>query len=331
MTQPTARLDAIDSAKGIGIILVVFGHAWRGAFGAGLIPDTALFSAIDAGIYAFHMPFFFFLSGLIFLQTLVKYSTGKLLKGRVTRLLWPMALWTWLFFGFKLLGGAAVNSPVTLADFPLVPLPPYEHLWFLWALFLCQTLLILLYAPLPRSIPQSYLRVGAGAFGLILALCLPHLPVPSLIWGPMVAHMPYFLIGVAAGSIRGLERHGRIVVMLAAFAFVAQTGSIMMGGVFSGTAIPSMLLIIYAWMVWPHVDTGGDTRVLRVLRYLGKTSMVIYLTHTIFSAALRIAMLKIGLDSLLLVLIATTLIGLILPITVLVGARRLRLTKLLGF
>ena len=93
MTHLTARFDAIDSAKGIGIILVVFGHAWRGAFGAGLIPNTVLFGAIDAGIYAFHMPLFFFLSGLLFLETLRKYDMGKLLKGRVTRLLcsgpWP--------------------------------------------------------------------------------------------------------------------------------------------------------------------------------------------------------------------------------------------------
>ena len=83
-------------------------------------------------------------------------------------------------------------------------------------------------------------------------------------------------------------------------------------------------------MAWPHVDTGDDNRVLRVLRYLGKTSMVIYLTHTIFSAALRISMLKLGLDSLPLVLIATTLIGLMLPLVVLTVTRRLRLTKLLG-
>lgn len=330
MTHPKARFDAIDSAKGVGIILVVFGHAWRGAFGAGLIPNNALFTAVDAAIYAFHMPFFFFLSGLLFLDTLAKYQTGKLLKGRVTQLLWPMALWTWLFFGFKLLGGAAVNSPVTPTDFPLVPLPPYEHLWFLWALFLCQTLLILLYAPLPRAILQKYLRVGVGAVGLNLALFLPNLSVPSLIWGPMVAHMPYFLIGIALVSSQLKALHPAICV-LAVGVFAERMYFVISCGFPTTTTLASCLLVIFGWMAWQGVDTGGDNRVLRVLRYLGKTSMVIYLTHTIFSAALRIAMLKFGLDSLPLVLIATTLIGLILPLVVLTVAQRLRLTKLLGF
>lgn len=105
----------------------------------------------------------------------------------------------------------------------------------------------------------------------------------------------------------------------------------MAGEPLGSPAIGSALLVIFAWMAWPHVDTGGDNRVLRVLRYLGKTSMVIYLTHTIFSAALRISMLKLGLDSLPLVLIATTLIGLMLPLVILTVTRRLRLTKLLGF
>ncbi|WP_299412870.1 acyltransferase [uncultured Sulfitobacter sp.] len=331
MTHPTTRLDAIDSARGIGIILVVFGHAWRGAFGAGLIPNNAVFAAIDAGIYAFHMPLFFFLSGLLFLETLGKYKTTALLKGRVTRLLWPMALWTWVFFGFKLLGGTAVNTPVTLTDFPLVPLPPYEHLWFLWALFLCHYFLILLYAPLPRWIPQRYWRIGAGTIGLVLAYMLPNISVPSLIWGPMVAHMPYFLIGIAIGGSDNLKRGGKFTAVLGACLFLGYIGLFMAGQPLGNPMIGSALLLIFGWMAWPHVDNGGETRVLQGLLYLGKTSMVIYLTHTIFSATLRIAMLKIEIDSLSFILLATTLIGLIAPLLVLAVARRLRLTKLLGF
>ncbi|MGE4430081.1 MAG: acyltransferase family protein [Sphingobium sp.] len=45
-----ARLDWVDAAKGLGIILVVIGHVWtRGA--------------VRDAIYAFHMPLFFILAG----------------------------------------------------------------------------------------------------------------------------------------------------------------------------------------------------------------------------------------------------------------------------
>ncbi|MEH6645765.1 acyltransferase family protein [Sulfitobacter sp.] len=91
------RVNAADSARSVGILLVVFGHAWRAADRAGLIAEDLIFRAIHSAIYAFHMPLFFFLAGLLFLEALQKYDMETLLKGRVKRLLWPMVLWSWIF------------------------------------------------------------------------------------------------------------------------------------------------------------------------------------------------------------------------------------------
>jgi len=57
----TKRLDWIDIAKGIGIILVVLGHT--------LVPqvrETGFAGFLWIFIYNFHMPLFFFLSGYLF-------------------------------------------------------------------------------------------------------------------------------------------------------------------------------------------------------------------------------------------------------------------------
>ena len=55
LLKPKRRIDWIDSAKGIGIILVVFSHlAFR---------DTQY--SVDV-VFSFHMPLFFFLSGIVF-------------------------------------------------------------------------------------------------------------------------------------------------------------------------------------------------------------------------------------------------------------------------
>lgn len=330
MTIQPNRLDAIDSARGIGIILVVFGHAWRGAYGAGLLPDTALFAAVDAGIYAFHMPLFFFLSGLLMLDMLAKHRMGDLLRGRVTRLLWPMALWTWLFFGFKLLGGAAVNSPVSLGEMPIIPLPPYEHLWFLWALFLCQSLAVLLYALLPKTQARNLTMIGAAAVSLLMAVLSPYVFVPSLIWGPTVAHLPFFLLGIVVGGGK-MTRPNGFVSVLAAGVFFGQIYLVTTATPPGTTTLTSLLLLVFAWMAWMGVDRGGDAPVLKALRYLGKVSMVIYLTHTIFSAALRIGLVRLGIEDVTTILIASTAIGLVAPLAVLWGARKTRAVKLLGF
>jgi len=48
----------VEYAKGIGIILVVYGHVARGVFNAGMSWDVELFKLIDSIIYSFHMPLF---------------------------------------------------------------------------------------------------------------------------------------------------------------------------------------------------------------------------------------------------------------------------------
>ena len=121
------HLAWVDEARGAGIFLVVFGHVWRGVESAGLVADTALFHAVDRVVYAFHMPLFFFLSGLLSYDIFRRRPLGAALVYRAERLLWPLVLWTWLYFAIKGLMGDAVNNPSSWSDFPLFPLPPREQ------------------------------------------------------------------------------------------------------------------------------------------------------------------------------------------------------------
>ena len=323
------RLHAMDSARGLAILLVVFGHAWRGAEAADLIPDFDFFRTVDAAVYAFHMPFFFFLAGLLFFDTLQKYGMKPLLEGRVKRLLWPMVLWGWIFFALKLFAGSSVNTPVSFTDFPIIPLPPYEHLWFLWALFLMQSGLICAYAFGLRICSPYVSRVGAIVLAVVLALINPFLSVPSLVFGPAVEHFPYLLAGIGLGGLAAY-RPSALLAGGAAAAFVIMLWAV---GLQKASVLHSLVLVITAWFAWSFVDQAiaGGTSIMAVLRYLGQASMVIYLTHTIFSAALRIAMLKFGISDLAAVVSFTMLVGVLCPLVVGWGAQRLKLTKVLGF
>ncbi len=322
------RVHAIDSAKGLGILLVVFGHAWRGAYASGLISQTALFDRVDHAIYAFHMPLFFFLSGLLFLESVQKRSAGSALGDRIRRLLWPMALWTWVFFAVKLLAGSATNSPVRMANFPLVPLPPYEHLWFLWALFLIQCAVIVIFVPLRLAFQPDALRGFAGLVAVMLALASPLIYVPSLLWGPMVQHLPYFLAGIGFGAFASL-RAPPWLALFSGGAFAFLLASVAEHGASVGQ---SLVLILLLWPVWSRIDANESPapKFLAILRYLGAASMVIYLSHTIFSAAVRVGLLKSGVEDLWLVLIATSAAGVLFPLVLLLIARRLGFVRLLG-
>ena len=52
--KPNSRISAYDIAKGIGVILVVFGHM------------NTYPTILQKIIYSFHMPLFFLLAGLVF-------------------------------------------------------------------------------------------------------------------------------------------------------------------------------------------------------------------------------------------------------------------------
>lgn len=84
----TKRLDWIDTAKGIGIFLVVWGHFYAS-------------DAVKIVIYGFHMPLFFFLSGYLYKKTTIGFL--PFLRKTSKRLLVP-------FFIFQVATLLVVNG-----------------------------------------------------------------------------------------------------------------------------------------------------------------------------------------------------------------------------
>ncbi len=123
MSQGRTQQIWVDAAKGGAILLVVVGHAWRGLEAAGLLPGApeGLFAAIDSRIYAFHMPLFFLLAGLFMVPSLCRRSVSAFVTSRVMRLLYPLALWTYVFALAKGLAGGWANTPLTLGEMRLSP------------------------------------------------------------------------------------------------------------------------------------------------------------------------------------------------------------------
>lgn len=71
------RIAWIDVAKGIGIFLIVFGHTMQSGF-------------VRQVIFSFHVPFFFFLSGVTYKRETSIYT---FLRKKVSGLLVPYWVW----------------------------------------------------------------------------------------------------------------------------------------------------------------------------------------------------------------------------------------------
>ena len=135
--QAAERLEYIDIAKGIGIFLVVLGHS--------IDRDTFLSNWINS----FHMPLFFFLSGLCFNDA--KYTEFMpFLKKRVSTLLLPL-----LYFCVIL----TVLSALVHIDYYTVDNFLDGHfagaMWFIYVLFVSE----LFYWFINRVVRQKAVRV----------------------------------------------------------------------------------------------------------------------------------------------------------------------------
>lgn len=158
------RLDWIDIAKGIAIILVIVGHT---------VPNP---SPLRHAIFSFHMPVFFILAGYTFRPK----PWCELLSSSVSRLLMPYVVlalaWqvpTFLMSGAPLTSGTLAGGLETLVfasgvDVPGLGVAAVGMAWFLAALFTSR----LLFNALLRLFVRFELGVvWQGAVCAAIAFC----------------------------------------------------------------------------------------------------------------------------------------------------------------
>jgi len=145
--KTTARQNWIDGLKGIGIALVILGHAAR----HDMMADSDLCGIWVYWIYSFHMPLYFAISGYTFGLSYRKYldKPAAYLSRRARGLLIPMLTFScgiYLCF-FAVWQIPALAQVLHNASYELYPFGkylglmllggnPYSiHLWYLWVLF----------------------------------------------------------------------------------------------------------------------------------------------------------------------------------------------------
>lgn len=130
--EATKRLDWVDAAKGISILLVVMMHS---TLGVGQDADQIGFMHyIVAYASPFRMPEFFLISGL-FLSNVINRNWTKYADRRVVHYLYFYAVWAFIQLFFKtVIASGDVASFVSGLFFAIFQ--PYSILWFIYMLAL---------------------------------------------------------------------------------------------------------------------------------------------------------------------------------------------------
>jgi fucose 4-O-acetylase-like acetyltransferase len=290
-TEKTAalRLEWVDYAKGIGIFLVVLGHSLQGLTKSHILPEMAWSLGLEHWIYSFHMPLFFFISGL-FIERSLRKPLKKLWWEKFLLLGYPYLLWSLAQGLLQIATAGQSNSEMTLGDLPRILYQPIQQFWFLYVLFIVFALYTL---ARKCSVPLG-VCLGLGAILHLLA-AFKLLPGHWYIL-PMTCR---YLIFFALGAWWGSATMGKRLLTLKP----SQLAMIILGGY--GLTI---LCVIEQWEMIPLVRFGSALagtmaslalaiwldrhRRLSVLRQWGILSLEIFAAHTIASAMLRMLLYK---------------------------------------
>ena len=278
------RLLDVDRAKGLAILLVVFGHVVARDLPAG----NAWYGVAKEAVYAFHMAFFMFLSGVVyFLRTRPVSSVGEFATGVRKRFMRLMPAYL-LFAGIVFVGkwGAQhvvhVDNPVTgwggLLDIVLFPMQSVSaFLWYIYVLFLFSVVaLALLTATRGRLWPL-----------VVLGIALQFVPTMQFLGlGQFCKYFLFFALG--GGAIMLWDSYTRWVDRLWVLALVGLVAVLAAGWHDGNGWILTALLSIPALHSLCRRELPGGA----LLQFIGAMSFAIYLMNTLAIGATKAVMLK---------------------------------------
>ncbi len=308
-----------DRAKGIGIVLVVFGHVMRGLTGAHIAPVDASTQSIDYTLYTFHMPLFFLLAGLN-VERSARRGAGSFLRDKLHTIVWPYFLWSIVQGMIQVRLAGEINIPISYGDLAAILWSPISQFWFLYVLTMCHI---------------AYLAGAGWKAGLTFAAAIGFAfsPLAPILAGKFLFNFVFYVMGLwLAPSIGGwLDRTDRSRAIMAAVAAFAISVSVCFeaGIAFDNPLCTPAALAGIAMTALVAKSMSGA--VGRIAEIIGRMSMTIYILHILAAGGARVIMQKLGVPPMpLFYALVVTAIGVGAPMIAYVAFERLGLLPWLG-
>jgi uncharacterized membrane protein YcfT len=287
MTAPS-RVDWVDYAKGICIVMVVMMHSTLGVeLAAG---REGFMHLLVAFAKPFRMPDFFLISGL-FLPRVIDRDWRTYLDRKVVHFAYFYFLWVTIQFLFKAPGFAAETSWSHVGAMYLETfIEPFGTLWFIYLL--------------PIFFVVTRLTRGLPAWSIWLSAAILeswHVSTGWTVIDEFAARFVYFYTGyLFADAVFALSDRARRQpwLALAGLALWAIANSAIVYAGFSQLPGVSLMLgYAGAFAVIVTATLLAKAKVLDGLRFCGQNSIVIYLAFFLPMATTRTLLLKIGIPA----------------------------------
>jgi uncharacterized membrane protein YcfT len=280
------RVDWVDYAKGICIVMVVMMHSVLGVEAAS--GQTGFMHVLVAFAKPFRMPDFFLISGL-FLPLVIGRDWRIYLDRKVVHFAYFYVLWVTIQFGFKAPAFAAESSWSHVAFLYLESfIEPFGTLWFIYLLPV-----FFVVTKLTRKFP------GLAIWAAAAALEMAHVATGWTVIDEFCARFVYFYSGylfadyVFALADRARARPALALVGLALWAIV--NGGLVALGYGEWPIVSLMLGLAGACAIVTIGTLLARMQWLNFLRFCGEHSIVIYLAFFLPMASTRTLLLRTSL------------------------------------
>ncbi len=276
----------VDYTKAVGIILVVYGHVTRGLYNAKIPMNESLFRLIDSVIYSFHMPLFFFLSGLFFVSSLRKRGLKGLVANKIDSIFYLYIIWSVLQGGIALIFQQWTNNSVTLNEVLNLFWEPRVQFWFLYALFFISLVSAFIYAKIDQKHALGLFLLST----LIVTFSLPNFGVPPLIY--TIQYLCFFMFGIYFNQIEPffMANKNKLLIPLT-FLFVgAQWFLLSQLNLMPANLLATIKLTVTLISILFTVNLCMwlAKKPSKTLVFIGTSSMIIYLAHVLTGSGTRI-------------------------------------------
>lgn len=281
-----ARVDWVDYAKGICIVMVVMMHSVLGVeLAAG---QTGFMHPFVAFAKPFRMPDFFLISGL-FLPLVIDRGWRTYLDRKVVHFAYFYVLWVTIQFGFKAPAFAAESGWPHVGYLYLESfIEPFGTLWFIYLLPI-----FFVVTKLTRRLPP--LAIWAVAASLEMA----HVATGWTVIDEFCARFVYFYSGyLFADWVFALSNRARahpVLSLAALMLWAIIDGGLVVLGASEWPLVSLMLGVAGACAIVTIATLLAKMCWLNFLRFCGEHSIVIYLAFFLPMATTRTVLLKTAL------------------------------------
>ncbi len=300
----------IDVCKGAACFLIVAGHLLIGLGYAGILPVAGIHNYFIKTMYFFHVQLFFFFSGYLH-QSRTKAGIIPHFKNVFKKLIdlgVPYVTFTVASFALKKLFEGSVNNPNDRTLVQMILTEPDAPYWFLYILFF---IFVITPKVKKNTTVTLFLGLSAGAF-LVYQLFLSTYPLPYAVEWTM-KYLVWFVLGMYVAKKGFMQKKITLLKVIPWLAFIPCSIVVYIFGL----QFPGMELIMGTVGIGMAVTLSAF--ISRVFfsktdtSFFSKYTMPIFLMHTMASPAVRAVLLKLGVTSIPVHIIAGLAAGIILP------------------